>query len=85
MQLALSSFSPLRAARIIEPAQPTPLSTDIAPTGQLSWHAPHSMHAEAATSSAFVPFWVKTLCGQTVLHLPQPTHLSLSYWIVVSW
>lgn len=39
------SFFPLSAALIMAAAHPTPLSTVMASTGQLSWQAPHSMHA----------------------------------------
>jgi len=40
---AMSLF-PRNAARIIASAQPVPLSTQMAPLGQLFWQAPHSMH-----------------------------------------
>ncbi len=39
---------PRRAALIIAHAQPTPLWTAIAWTGQLRAHAPHSMQADRA-------------------------------------
>jgi hypothetical protein len=40
-----SIFCPRSAALIMAAAQPTPLSTTMALTGQLSAQAPHSMHA----------------------------------------
>lgn len=55
-------------------AQPTPLFTVMAPVGQLSWQAPHSMQAFGATSCATRSGCAKTRCGQTMVHKPQPTH-----------
>ena len=40
----LSMLFPLSAAAIIAQAQPTPLCTVMAWTGQLRAHAPHSIH-----------------------------------------
>jgi hypothetical protein len=70
---------PRRAALIMAAAQPTPLSTVIAPVGQLSWQAPHSMHASGRTRSATAPSGAKTPCGQTMLHMPQLMHKPGSY------
>jgi len=60
-------------------AHPTPLSTVIAPAGQLSWQAPHSMQASARTSLATSSSGANTECGQTMLHIPQLLHNSGSY------
>lgn len=75
-QVPLSMSLPLSAAEIIAFAQPTPLSTLIAPTGQLSAQAPHSMHDEGEIRSAAFSPGVKTPWGQTVLHIPQLMHRS---------
>jgi len=59
---------------IIAAAQPTPLSTNSAPVGQLSIHAPHSIQASARTiCTRRVPRapGANTLCGHTALHIPQ--------------
>ena len=80
----VASFLPVRAAWIIAAAHPTPLSTVIASVGQLSWQAPHSIHASGRTSLAKRPFIAKTPCGQTMLHIAQPVHSSWSYCSVLS-
>jgi hypothetical protein len=49
-------------------AQPLPLSTRIAPAGQLSWQAPHSMQASGRTSAALHPVTENTPCGHTAMH-----------------
>jgi len=72
----VASGSPRNAALIIAAAQPTPLSTCSAPTGQLIWHAPHSMHASGRTMRTIFSPVINTPCGQTALHTPQLTHLS---------
>jgi hypothetical protein len=70
----VGSFWPVRAARIMAAAHPTPLSTVIAPVGQLSWQAPHSMHASGRTSWARRLFMANTAWGQTMTHSSQPIH-----------
>jgi hypothetical protein len=74
-----TSFCPLTAANIIAEAHPTPLSTFIAFVGQLSWQAPHSIHACGFTNCATFPSGLNTLWGHTVLHMPQFMHNSGSY------
>jgi hypothetical protein len=59
-------------------AQPTPVSTNMASTGQLRAHAPHSMQKSRSDTAAFLPETVKTPLGQTVSHIPQPVHFSES-------
>jgi hypothetical protein len=54
-QLPLSpqvSGPPVSAAWIMAAAQPTPLFTRTASTGQFIWQAPHSMQASLLTSDA---------------------------------
>ena len=80
----VASFLPVRAAWIIAAAHPTPLSTVTASVGQLSWQAPHSIHASGRTSLAKRPFIANTPCGQTMLHIAQPVHSSWSYRSVLS-
>jgi len=63
-------------------AQPTPLSTSIAPAGQLRMQAPHSMQASGLTSLAASSPAAKTPCGQTALHIPQLVQSSGWYWSV---
>jgi hypothetical protein len=70
----VASFLPVRAARIMAAAHPTPLSTVIAATGQLRWQAPHSMHESRRTNWAMLSSGAKTPCGQTMLHIPQLMH-----------
>jgi len=60
--------------RMIAAAQPTPAVTASAPAGQFFAHAPHSMHEARLAISAFPPIILKTACGQTSTHAPQPTH-----------
>jgi len=68
------TFSPRNAALIIAAAHPTPLSTNSAPVGQLTIHAPHSIQASARTICtrriSRAP-GANTLWGQTALHIPQ--------------
>jgi hypothetical protein len=80
----VTSRRPRNALAIMAAAQPTPLSTVIAPVGQLSWQAPHSMHASGRTNWATAPFGAKTPCGQTMLHMPQLMHRPGSYSRVLS-
>ncbi len=72
----VGSRPPRNAALIIAAAQPTPLSTCNAPTGQFSWHAPHSMHASGRTMRTMLSPVINTPWGQTTLHIPQLVHLS---------
>lgn len=61
-------------------AQPTLLSTLIAPGSQFSAHAPHSMQESGSTSLAAPPFpAANTRCGQTTEHMPQRVQSSGSY------
>jgi hypothetical protein len=76
------SFCPLTAASIIADAHPTPLSTFIAFVGQLSWQAPHSIHAPGFTNCATFPSGLNTPWGHTVLHMPQLMHNFGSYFRV---
>jgi hypothetical protein len=80
------SGPPVSAAWIMAAAQPTPLCTRMASTGQFIWQAPHSMQASFLTSDT-TDFEVskppalrspiaKTACGHTFTHTPQPMHLS---------
>jgi hypothetical protein len=71
LRLASHSF-------IIPEAQPTPASTQIAPTGQLSAHAPHSIQLSKATMAALRPVTINTWWGQTKAQTPQPMHVALS-------
>src|SRR5512136_2836606 len=64
-------------------AHPTPLSTVMAPVGQLSWQAPHSMHAVGWTSWTALPSGANTPCGHTAMHIPQLAHNSGSYLSVL--
>jgi hypothetical protein len=87
-QLPSSQVSgpPVSAARIMAAAQPTPLCTRMASTGQFIWQAPHSMQASLLTTDAtdfedskpvvFRSPTVKTACGHTSTHIRQPMHLS---------
>ena len=52
-------------------AHPTPLSTFMAPLGQLRWQAPHSIQASALARMAYFFPSLNTPCGQTMLHMPQ--------------
>ena len=70
----VGSFRLARAAQIIAVAQPTPLSTRMAPVGQLIWHAPHSMQASRLATLALSPLNSKTPWGHTSLHIPHPLH-----------
>jgi hypothetical protein len=71
-----ASFPLVKAARIMAAAHPTPLSTVMAPAGQLSWQAPHSMQAAWRMSRAARRPGANTPCGQTMLHIPQLVHRS---------
>ncbi len=75
----VTSFLPFSADMIMAAAQPTPLSTSMARAGQLRAQAPHSMHASYRTRTAFLFSRAKTLWGQTLAHMPQPTHRFGSY------
>jgi hypothetical protein len=70
-QPQVTSFCPLTAAIIIAEAHPAPLFTCIAFVGQLSWQAPHSMHASGFTNRAVFLSGLNTLWGHIVLHIPQ--------------
>lgn len=63
---------------MIAKAQPTPGFTSMAFTGQFLSHAPHSMQESFDTITAFLSFSSKTSWGQTLMHIPQPMHLSSS-------
>jgi hypothetical protein len=78
-QPQLSSFAPVSAAHIIAEAHPTPLSTSIAPVGQLTLQAPHSMHLWGSSSRASLPFCEKTRWGHTMEHIPHPLQSPGSY------
>jgi len=73
-QSHVASFWPVRAARIMALAQPTPLSTAMAFMMQFFWQAPHSMHADGQTRIAFRPSISNTACGQTATHMAHPLH-----------
>jgi hypothetical protein len=75
-QSHVASFLPVKAARIMALAQPTPLSTAIAFTMQFFWQAPHSMQADGRTRTALRPFISKTACGQTATHMAHPLQMS---------
>ncbi len=64
----------VKASSIIALAQPTLLSTLIAPVAQFNWHAPHSMQESLSTSSAALSPLAKTRCGQTIEHMPHWLH-----------
>lgn len=66
------SFLSWSHSLIIPAAQPTPESTVIALTGQLSAQAPHSIQASRSLMVAFFSADEKTWCGQTSMHRPQP-------------
>ncbi len=70
-QDSVSISFPLRAAPIIAHAQPTPLWTVIARTGQLRAQAPHSIQADGRSSVTRVLPAVKTAWGQTSVQRPQ--------------
>jgi len=72
----LSMSFPRTAALIIAHAQPTPLCTAIAWTGQFRAQAPHSMHAAGRTRSARSAPSAKTPWGQTCVHRRQLMHRS---------
>jgi hypothetical protein len=48
----------------------------MASVGQLRAQAPHSMHPSGSLMDALLPFNKNTPWGQTVVHIPQPTHAS---------
>jgi hypothetical protein len=75
-QSHVASFRPVRAARIMALAQPTPLSTAIAPVTQFNWQAPHSMQARAFVNLARRPSISNTACGQTATHMAHPLQSS---------
>lgn len=60
-------------------AQPTPFFTVRAPAIQFSAQAPHSIQLSRLTTSAFLPTILKTLWGQTSIHIRHPVHLEASY------
>ncbi len=60
-------------------AQPTPCLTFRAWVMQLISQAPHSMHLSLFTTTAFLLIILKTLCGQTSMHILHPMHLDESY------
>jgi len=70
---------PVSAASIRAAAQPTPLSTEIAPTGQLTMQAPHSMQSSGFARTAASSPATNTPCGQTMEHMPQLEQLSSLY------
>ena len=77
--------SVLRSAPLIIPAaQPTPDFTVIASTGQFIAHAPHSIQTSRSLILALVSAIIKTPCGQTSVHFPQPIHFSTSSCNVVT-
>lgn len=57
---------------MIAAAQPTPDDTAMAPVGQFIRQAPHSMQFPRRAMIAFRLASVKTACGQTSSHRPQP-------------
>jgi hypothetical protein len=65
-------------------AQPTPGLTLMASTGQFIAQAPHSMQPSRSTIYTFLPVNMKTPCGQTWVHIPQPIHFSPSRVIVAT-
>jgi hypothetical protein len=75
---------PRSAALIIAHAQPTPLSTSMAPAGQFFAQAPHSIQARGFTSSARLFPSVKTRWGQTCVQRRQLMHFSGKYRSVFS-
>ena len=69
----------MRAAFIIAAAQPTSLSTLIAPAEQFIAQAPHSMHSDGATRRALPLSALNTPWGQTEAQMPQLLQSSGSY------
>jgi hypothetical protein len=65
-----------RAELMTAAAHPTPAFTAMAFVGQFWAQAPHSMHASRLTIWTFPLGRFKTSWGQTVTHIPQPTHFS---------
>jgi hypothetical protein len=59
-------------------AQPTPVFTLSASTGQFREQAPHSMQASRSAISIFPLVRLKTAWGQTRRQVPQPMHFSRS-------
>jgi hypothetical protein len=80
----LSMSFPRMAAPIIAHAQPTPLSTSMACTGQFFAHAPHSMQARGFASMARSVPSAKTRWGQTCVQRRQLMHFSGKYRSVFS-
>ncbi len=76
-----TSFLPLNAEAIMAAAHPTPLSTVIAPVGQLSWQAPHSIQFSGCARLTTPLFRAKTAWRQTALHILQLLHNS---WLNLS-
>ena len=71
--------SPLPIApRRIPDAQPAPVCTRMAFTGQLMAQAPHSIQAFWSAMTAFRSFISNTSWGQTMAHIPQPLQASAS-------
>lgn len=77
--LQAGCLRPVRAARIIAVAQPTPLSTRIAPSGQFFAQAPHSMQEPRSARRASPSPFSNTPCGQTTAHIPQRVQRAGSY------
>jgi hypothetical protein len=61
----------------IPAAHPTPERTAIAPNLQFKSQAPHSMQLSISIILAFPSVILKTACGQTMAHIPQPVHKAL--------
>jgi hypothetical protein len=59
-------------------AHPTPDLTVIALVGQFMVQAPHSIQRSLLRMNAFFSFIINTAWGQTMVHIAQPLHFSLS-------
>jgi hypothetical protein len=59
-------------ALTIAAAQPAPVDTSIAPTGQFIRHAPHCIQLPRSITAALRLTTAKTACGQTSAQRPQP-------------
>jgi hypothetical protein len=66
---------PVSLPMIIAAAQPTPAVTEIAATGQLRAHAPHSMQRARSRIVATPDRMVRTPWGQTSRQAPQPVQV----------
>ena len=75
---------PVRAPLIMPAAHPTPAWTVMASAGQFWLQAPHSMHRFLSVITAFLFFIWNTRCGQTIVHILQPIHFSISNASVVT-